>query len=55
MRFSSKSFKRNLPTRRQRNLHKKRRTLKRRGQKGGVLFRDIPKGAVIVNPMEWDV
>jgi hypothetical protein len=52
MRFSSKTFKR-------RSLKNKRKTRKQKQkqkqkQRGGSLFREIPKEAVVVNPIPWD-
>ena len=57
MRFTCKTFRKNR-TRRQRgkNVKRKGRTLKRKVQKGGggSLYRNIPKEAIIVNPLQWD-
>jgi len=48
MRFASKTFKRSLKKR-----SVKRKTRKVRKQKGGM-YRNIPKEAVVVNPVKWD-
>jgi len=51
MRFSSKTFKKN------RSLKKrstKKRITRRKTQRGGSMYRNIPKEAVVVNPVEWD-
>jgi transposase-like protein len=53
MRFTCKTFRKNR-SRRQNAKAKAKATLKKKVQKGGSLYRNIPKEAIIVNPLQWD-
>ena len=52
MRFASKTFRRRLRLRRSSKCRRHRLT--RRKQKGGEPYREIPEGAVVTNPIDWD-